>query len=253
MRAPQPAHPIADATGSSSLEEQLAFERMLGEIATRIAGIASNEVEAEIAAAMRHLIAFLGFDRSTLFTCELDAGRLVTLLSVAVPGADPIPPGHASRLPWYVQQLAGGRPVILSRIPDDLPPEATAEREYCARTGLRSNLTVPLEARDGVRYCLGIGALRDTRRLPEALVSRLRLVGDLFVLALQRARSEQRLLSELTALKDRLQADCRRLLAAAERAHAPPEFRIHTFAACAGIEAIAAARGASGGRGDSLH
>ena len=47
--------------------------------------------------------------------------------------------------------------------------------------------------------------------------------------------------------------DCRRLLAAAERAHAPPEFRIHTFAACAGIEAIAAARGASGGRGDSLH
>jgi transcriptional regulator with GAF, ATPase, and Fis domain len=210
MRAPQPAHPIADATGSSSLEEQLAFERMLGEIATRIAGIASNEVEAEIAAAMRHLIAFLGFDRSTLFTCELDAGRLVTLLSVAVPGADPIPPGHASRLPWYVQQLAGGRPVILSRIPDDLPPEATAEREYCARTGLRSNLTVPLEARDGVRYCLGIGALRDTRRLPEALVSRLRLVGDLFVLALQRARSEQRLqaaMAELTALKDRLQAE----------------------------------------------
>jgi quinol monooxygenase YgiN len=37
--------------------------------------------------------------------------------------------------------------------------------------------------------------------------------------------------------------DCRRLLAAVDRAHAPPVFRIHTLAACGGIEAIAAARG----------
>jgi quinol monooxygenase YgiN len=37
--------------------------------------------------------------------------------------------------------------------------------------------------------------------------------------------------------------DCRRLLAAVDRTHAPPEFRIHTVAACDGIEAIAAARG----------
>jgi quinol monooxygenase YgiN len=37
--------------------------------------------------------------------------------------------------------------------------------------------------------------------------------------------------------------DCRRLLAAIDRAHAPPELRIHTLAACDGIEAIAAARG----------
>jgi len=39
--------------------------------------------------------------------------------------------------------------------------------------------------------------------------------------------------------------DCRRLLAAVDCAHAPPEFRIHTLAGCDGIEAIAAAR--SGG------
>jgi transcriptional regulator with GAF, ATPase, and Fis domain len=204
------AHPTADAPGSASLEEQLAFERMLGEIATRIASIAADEVEAEIAAAMRRLIAFLGFDRSTLFTYELEPGQLVALLSVAVPGVEPVPLGDRGALPWYIRQLASGQTVILSRLPDDLPPEALAEREYCARVGMRSNLTVPLEARDGVRYCLGIGAFRDTRRLPEALVGRLRLVGDLFVLALQRARSEQRLhaaMAELSALKDRLHAE----------------------------------------------
>ena len=39
--------------------------------------------------------------------------------------------------------------------------------------------------------------------------------------------------------------DCRRLLAAIDRAHAPPDLRIHTVAACDGIEAIAAVRGGS--------
>ena len=39
--------------------------------------------------------------------------------------------------------------------------------------------------------------------------------------------------------------DCRRLLAAIDRSHVPPVFRIHTLAACDGIEAVAAARGGS--------
>jgi transcriptional regulator with GAF, ATPase, and Fis domain len=207
----QPAdRPVAEPSAGAGLADELAFERMLGEIAARIASVASEEVEAEIAGAMRRLIDFLGFDRSTLFTYELDSGCLTALLSVADPAVESIPPGRVSSLPWYVRQLASGRPVIVQRIPDDLPPEATAEREYCVRIGLRSNLTVPLEARDGVRYCLAIGAFRDTRRLPDALVGRLRLVGDLFVLALERARSDRRLhgaLAELSALKDRLHAE----------------------------------------------
>jgi transcriptional regulator with GAF, ATPase, and Fis domain len=235
MRAPQPARSIVDASGSASLEEQLAFERMLGEIATRIASVASDEIDAEIAAAMRRLIDFLGFDRSTLFAYEVEPGHLVGLLSIAVPGVKTVPLGNPRPLPWYVQQLASGRPVIVPRLPDDLPSEAVAEREHCARTGLRSNLTVPLESRDGVRYCLGIGALHDTRVLPEALVGRLRLVGDLFVLALQRARSDKRLqaaMVEVTALKDRLQAEnvylreaARPRLAADALASRSPAFR----------------------------
>jgi transcriptional regulator with GAF, ATPase, and Fis domain len=210
MSTPPASRPVSDLQGTASLEDELAFERTLGEIAARIASVASDEVEAEIAAAMRRLITLLGFDRGTLFRYELEPGRLVALLSVAVPGVEPVPLGDRAALPWYIRQLASGRPVILARLPDDLPPEAAAEREHCARTGLRSNLTVPLEVRDGVRYCLGIGAFRDTRRLPEALVARVRLVGDLFVLALQRARSDRHLqtaMAELSALKDRLQAE----------------------------------------------
>jgi transcriptional regulator with GAF, ATPase, and Fis domain len=192
------------------LAEQLAFERMLAEIASRFASVGAEEVEAEIAAAMRKLIEFLGFDRSTLSEYVPDPERLVVVGSVAVPGVDPLPLGELPVFPWYVRQLASGRPVAEHDLPESLPADALLEREFCARTGLRSNLTVPLRSQGEVRYGLAIGALRRTRTWPEALVGRLTLVGDVFVLALQRARSERRLqaaLAELSALRDRLQAE----------------------------------------------
>jgi transcriptional regulator with GAF, ATPase, and Fis domain len=114
------------------------------------------------------------------------------------------------RMPWFERQLLGERVVSMPRLPDGLPPDAGAERELCVRTGLRSNLTVPLKSGARVRYALAIGAFHDTRDWPEALTSRLTLVGDVFVLALQRARGEERLraaLAEVSRLKERLEAE----------------------------------------------
>jgi transcriptional regulator with GAF, ATPase, and Fis domain len=205
---PQPLSP--EGTRDASIQEQLAFERMLAEIAARFASVPPEAVEAEIAAGMRRLIDFLGFDRSTLIEVLPDSGRLISLCSATVPGIEPIARGEMPAFPWYVRQLASGRPVAQTDLPESLPADALLEREFCARTGLRSNLTVPLRCQGEVRYCLAIGALRRTRTWPEALVDRLTLVGDVFVLALQRAQGEQRLktaLAELNALKDRLEAE----------------------------------------------
>jgi transcriptional regulator with GAF, ATPase, and Fis domain len=208
MSSPQPLA-VAGAEGAS-LQEQLAFERMLADIAARFASVPPEAVQAEIAEGMRRLIDFLGFDRSTLFEYLPDGARLIAVCSVAVSGVEPIPSGDFPAFPWYVRQLAGGRPVVQQDLPDSLPADALLEREYCARAGLRSNLTVPLRSEGEVRYCLAIGALRHARTWPEALVGRLTLVGDVFVLALQRAQGERHLqttLAELNALKDRLQAE----------------------------------------------
>ena len=205
---PQPLSP--EGARGASFQEQLAFERMLAEIASRFASVTPDAVDAEIAAAMRRLIDFLDFDRSTLFEYVPDTERLLVLGSVAVPGVEPFPLGDMPPLRWYFRQLATGRPVVQQDLPESLPPDALMEREYCARTGLRSNLTVPLRSQGEVRYALAIGAFRGTRTWPEALVERLTLVGDVFVLALQRAQGESRLktaLAELNALKDRLQAE----------------------------------------------
>jgi transcriptional regulator with GAF, ATPase, and Fis domain len=210
MSSPTSQRLASEGATGATLQEQVAFERMLAEIAAGFARVAPEAVQVEIAEGMRRLVDFLGFDRSTLFEHEPETGRLVVLCSVAGPGVDPFPRGAFPALPWFARQLASGRPVAQQDLPESLPTDALMEREFCARSGLRSNLTVPLRSQGEVRYCLAIGALRRTRAWPEALVARLTLVGDVFVLALQRAQGESRLkstLAELNALKDRLQAE----------------------------------------------
>ena len=69
-------------------QRQRAFEVLLADLSSRFANVSGDEVERQIEIALRQLIAFFGFDRSSF--AELDAeGRLTRwLLS---------PPSVASR------------------------------------------------------------------------------------------------------------------------------------------------------------
>jgi hypothetical protein len=59
-----------------SLEELLAFERLLFDLSARFANVAGEQVVAEIKIALKQLIDFLGFDRSSFaeFTDEMYCG-----------------------------------------------------------------------------------------------------------------------------------------------------------------------------------
>jgi hypothetical protein len=89
----------------------------------------------EIRGALGRLLDFLGFLRSS-FGELVDAGeRFEVLCSVARDGTEAIPRGPPPPLPWYFGELRTGRMVVLPNIPEDFPPEATAEIEGdCRRT-----------------------------------------------------------------------------------------------------------------------
>ena len=60
----------ASATGGAaeaSLEEFLAFERLLADLSARFANVSIVQVETEIDSALNQLQEFLGFDRSNFF------------------------------------------------------------------------------------------------------------------------------------------------------------------------------------------
>src|SRR5882724_11715869 len=131
------------ATRSPSVEELLAFERMLADLSARMANVPADLVEAEIRMAQATLGQFLGFDRSTFAEFQ-DDGSLVVVSSTAVEGIEATPHGPLpERLGWFMAKLRSGESLAVQDPAADLPPEAEGEAEYFQRTGLRSHVSVP--------------------------------------------------------------------------------------------------------------
>jgi formate hydrogenlyase transcriptional activator len=193
-----------------SAGELLAFERMLADLSARFANVPAEQVEAEIQIAQIMLRQFLGFDRSTFGEFHGD-GWLVVLSSTAVEGFEPTPLGPLpSQLTWFVGQLRAGAAVVTPNPAVDLPPEAGAEAEYCRRTGLVSHLAIPLRIGGRILGAIAFSAFRKTRAWPDDLITRLKLVGEVFAQALARKREQERLLAamaEIKALKGRLELE----------------------------------------------
>ncbi len=201
---------LGTATAQVSLDERLAFERLLGDLSAHFADLPADQVIDEIKRALERLIDFLGFDRCSFGEFVGDDGRLNVLCSVARDGIETTPRGPGPSLPWYLRELKAGRIVVLADTPADFPAEAAAEIEYCRRIGLKSNLGIPLRVGGRVIGAIAFTAFQSTRAWPDDLIVRLKIVGEVLAQALVRSRREAELavvLEEITRLKERLQAE----------------------------------------------
>jgi formate hydrogenlyase transcriptional activator len=200
----------APAPTEASVEDLLAFERMLADLSARFANIPAEQTEFEIQVAQTILRKFLGFDRSTFGEFHED-GSLFVLSSTAVEGFDPTPVGQLPpQLKWFIGKLLEGEIIVTPNAAVDLPPEAAAEAEYCRRTGLVSHLAIPLRIGGKVIGAIAFSAHRETRSWPEDLTIRLRLAGEVFAQALARKREQEKLLqalAEIKVLKDLLERE----------------------------------------------
>src|SRR5882757_1360146 len=203
------AIPNAEHHGPS-VEELLAFERMLADLSARMANVPADRVEAEMQMAQAILRQFLGFDRSTFAEFQ-DDGSLVVLSSTAAEGVEVTPLGPLpARLAWFIAKLRAGETLVVQDPAEDLPPEAVGEAEYFQRTGLRSHLSIPLRVGGRIIGAIAFAAFRETRAWPEDLIARLKLVGEVFAHAIARKREQEKLLSalaEIKLLKDRLERE----------------------------------------------
>jgi formate hydrogenlyase transcriptional activator len=198
------------ASRSPSVEELVAFERMLADLSARMANVPADRVEAEMQMAQAILRQFLGFDRSTFAEFQ-DDGSLVVLSSTAVEGVEATPLGPLpTRLGWFIAKLRAGETLALQDPANDLPPEAVGEAEYFQRTGLHSHLTIPLRVGGRIIGAIAFAAFRETRTWPDDLIARIRLVGEVFAHAIARKREQEKLLAamaEIRLLKDRLERE----------------------------------------------
>lgn len=169
--------------------ERVRFEELLAELSATFVNVPADLVDSQIVTALRRIVEALGLDRSGFGELVNDELRITH--SYELPGVPPSPRVILeSHFPAYARLVREGRAF---RLPDDLPPEATAEREYCARSGLQSQLTIPLKVTGVLVGGIGFASIRARTEWPADLVRRLRLVGDIFTNALARKRADEAL------------------------------------------------------------
>ena len=108
------------------------------------------------------------------------------------------------------KKLAEQREVFSFARLEELPAEAATDKQTFEKFGVRSGLYIPIAALRSSEYSIGISSASNDRTCPEEYIPRLRLLGELFVNALERSRAELALrerLDEIERLKLQLEKE----------------------------------------------
>ena len=172
--------------------EFLAFEQLLAELSASFVNLPPAGVDEAITDALRRIAGALGADRCNLVRFLAgDAPRVTHTWSTAGVPAVKLRP-ITGDFPWLLGCIRGGHPVVVPRLAD-LPAEAATDRATWKRGGVKSNLTLPMTVGGRVEGAIAIASLRRERQWPEQIISRLRVIADVFGNALAHKRAQEAL------------------------------------------------------------
>ena len=199
--------------GEKLLRERLVFEKFLADLSARFIALPPDRVDNEIQSALKEVLQFFRIDRCNLLRLLPGENLFQVMHSADVSGVSPYPvgpPRPASLYPWLVKKLSGQHEIVSFARLEDLPEEAATDKMNLEKVGIRSGLYIPIAAMKSKEYTLGITSAGNDRTCPEEYIPRLRLLGELFVNALERSMGEQFLrerLEEIKRLKSQLEKE----------------------------------------------
>ena len=193
---------------STAEDDVWQFERLVATLSSTFAALRFPEFAAALVETLQQVCAAMHVDRATLIEFGDDSG-IRSWHSQAGPGHDGLQiDTNPAEWTWLLQALRAG-PVALARF-EDLPLEATGERDYARRTGLFSSLTVPVEIGGRMTGALVLGSTQRSHEWPLCVQDRVRLVAEIIGSGLQRSRQEAALrasLAEIERLNSHLTAE----------------------------------------------
>ncbi|MDM0002627.1 ATP-binding protein [Variovorax sp. J22P240] len=185
---------VASLPVHAALQEQLSFERLLSELSVAFISLAARDIDRAIDQALAQVVFALGIDRSTLNRLFPLTGRAEVTHSFAIEGVDPVPrfPSARETNPWALAKAMANESIVFSRL-DDLPPEASVDKETWRRIGLKSHVMMPIVVAGQLHGTLNFGCVRSERSWSNHLVARMRLLAQIFGSALGRKRAQEEL------------------------------------------------------------
>ncbi len=171
-----------------SLHHRLEFEKLISGISSKFINLPPEEIDAGIREALGAVGRFVGADRSYVYLLSEDRMAATLVYEWSLSGSS----SEKRQLPaaafaWTMHQLEHFGHVAATI--DDLPPEATRERQAYAIAGNQSIVIIPLVYNRAAVGALGVGSVTK-RTWSDETPSLLRITGEIFISALQRNRAE---------------------------------------------------------------
>ncbi|MBI5896377.1 MAG: sigma 54-interacting transcriptional regulator [Desulfobacterales bacterium] len=189
------------------LERRVQFETLITDLSARLLKTPAGEVDGQIEQALAQVREFFEADRCALLGLRDDPEFCWVTHAAYAQGIAPVSGdiNLAELFPWSYEQLViQGKPTHIPKLAD-LPPEAAKERESRLAMGFRSAMAAPLFVEGRVVALITINTQHAERSWPEAYVSRLRLLGEICVNALQRRNAESALGESQVRLRAQLE------------------------------------------------
>lgn len=189
----------------AALKYRLAFESLVGGIASHFVTVSMDSMEKEIRHALRQIGQFVMADRAYIFGVDVGGGRLLDVHEWCAEGVT----SQAARLaelslpalPWWSERLKRNEPLMIADVLA-LPPEAAAERDEFLAESIRSLLMVPMTyGEHGVGY-IGFDVVTQARSWAKEDVRMLRAAGEIISNTLQRLQAETRVRRSEMRLKE---------------------------------------------------
>jgi len=197
----------------AELRERLKFEKFMTDLSARFATLSSEQVDDEIRMALKDVLEFFHIDHFNLLRRLPDKTHFMVTHNADADDIPPFPTGiprPVSLYPWTVKKLSEDNEVFAFARPEEMPEEAATDRQNFEKHGIRSGSWIPIVALRSSEYSLSVFSASNDRNCPEEYIPRLRLLGELFVNALERSRGEQLLreqLEEIERLKLQLEKE----------------------------------------------
>ena len=204
-------------TSEQNLKERLRFETLVSDLSARFMASPLDQVDSEIYNALRRIMGFFHVDRCGLLEFQKDKGFARITHAVFGEGLEPLSGeiNLAELFPWSYETLMQGKHLNICRV-GDYPEEALRDRQSHAAMGIKSALNIPVTVAGRISRTIVITSTSGHQTWPEEYIPRLRLLGEIFVNALERREAKlileerlrfETLLSEISARFVNLPAD----------------------------------------------
>lgn len=171
----------------------LRIDELIADISARMVKASGETLDKEISEALQAILVLFRADRCGLMEVKENSSALILAHAYQDPEVPNFTPGieMAALYPWSFHKLITSRePLVIEKM-DDLPPEASIDRQSHLERKTKSSLVIPLLIGQKVHHLIGVGSVKKQRTWDTELIKRVRVLGEILVSALHRRESER--------------------------------------------------------------